>query len=83
MSIMSLLRLNMRIQQAIKKCKCEDCGEIFFEDEADYERVREDRGEYWGQPCYEDVTYMHCPNCYSECINDYYEDDEDDETDGE
>lgn len=67
----------------IKKYICEDCGEIFFEDEADYERVREDRGEYWGQPCYEDVTYMHCPNCYGECISDYYEDDEDDETDGE
>ena len=76
----------MRIQQAIKKCKCEDCGEIFDEDEAIYETHRLFTGMYGGvyeDHCgYKDETYMYCPCCHSDCISDYYEDDED-ETDGE
>ena len=37
--------------------KCWDCGKYFNE----YEEVREDRGEFWGIPCFETVAY--CPYC--------------------
>ena len=39
------------------KYKCYDCGKYFNE----YQEVREDRGEFWGIPCFETVCY--CPYC--------------------
>lgn len=38
------------------KCWC--CG-----GDVEYETVREERGEYWGIPSYEDVTYAVCVEC--------------------
>lgn len=44
--------------------KCEYCGEIFEEPVS----AKEDRGEFWGAPCYE--TIYICPACGSD---DFYE----------
>ena len=38
--------------------KCPECGS-----DMEYRTEREDRGEYWGIPSYEDVVYSKCPNC--------------------
>ena len=38
--------------------KCPECGS-----DMEYRTEREDRGEYWGIPSYEDVVYTKCPNC--------------------
>ena len=38
--------------------KCPECGS-----DMEYRTEREDRGEYWGEPAYEDMTYAKCPNC--------------------
>lgn len=37
--------------------KCWDCGKYFNE----YNISHEDRGEFWGIPCFEDVPV--CPYC--------------------
>lgn len=53
--------------------KCFNCGAIF-----DYPKfVREDRGEFWGSPAYETVSY--CPCCGDEDYDEYYDNDEDEE----
>jgi len=52
--------------------KCEDCGSIFDDDEL--ATWREDRGEFWGQPCFETVTG--CPHCYSGAVVEYRGEDE-------
>jgi hypothetical protein len=50
---------------------CLDCRHVFSEDEIAY--WREQRGEYWGMPCYE--TVCGCPICHGEfddaieCVN--------------
>ena len=41
--------------------RCEECGEIFREDEMGY--WRESRGEFWGSPCSEEMAG--CPCCHS------------------
>lgn len=38
--------------------KCMYCG-----GDVEYETVLEDRGEYWGVPCQEEVTYAVCIEC--------------------
>ena len=57
------------------KLKCEDCGEIF--EEEDLASWQEDRGEFWGSKCFETMTG--CPHCYSGDVVEYFEEDEDDE----
>ena len=38
--------------------KCPECGaDIEYRTELEY------RGEYWGEPSYENMTYAKCPNC--------------------
>ena len=61
--------------------KCIECGYEFDEPIL----IRESRGEFWGEPCYE--TFEGCPHCRGEFLSmdDFYdieeEEDEDDETD--
>lgn len=55
--------------------RCCDCGAIF--DEESVGTSHESRGEYWGVPCYEDVSV--CPECGSDCYEEYFEEDEDDD----
>lgn len=50
--------------------ECWDCGSIFKEDDIVYEE--EYRGECWGQPAYERMSY--CPCCHSDSFGEYYED---------
>ena len=38
---------------------CLECGHVFDEDDAAV--WKEDRGEYWGAPCFE--TISGCPRC--------------------
>ena len=38
--------------------KCPECGT-----DMEYRTESEYRGEYWGEPAYEDMTYAKCPNC--------------------
>ena len=38
--------------------RCCNCGCTFREDEIHYED--EPRGEFWGQPCYETMSYSPC-----------------------
>ena len=59
--------------------KCYECGCIFDEDEAD-ERS-ECVGEFWGSPAYQ--SFMVCPECGSDEIDDYEEENEEDENDDE
>ena len=40
--------------------KCVDCGYVF--EDGEQAVWREDRGEYWGRPCFEDMTG--CPKCH-------------------
>ena len=40
------------------KYVCLECGEVFDEDEIVY--VDEDRGEFWGAPCTERMSYSPC-----------------------
>lgn len=37
---------------------CTNCG-----NQITYETYKEDRGEYLGTPCSENITYTKCPNC--------------------
>lgn len=65
--------------------KCKDCGKVF---EYPYEE-KESRGEFWGFPAYETMSY--CPACGSEDFDEYdgevgedeYYDEEDEETEEE
>ncbi len=57
----------------IDKYRCQECGEVFDEDEVLTETEIESRGEYFGRPAYEPYTYMKCPNCRSENIEEYDE----------
>ena len=59
----------------MKQFICADCNNIFGEDEI--ETVQEDRGEFWGQRCYE--TLEVCPFCHSCDIEEYVEKDEESE----
>ena len=38
--------------------KCPECGS-----DMEYRTELEYRGEYWGEPSYENMTYAKCPNC--------------------
>ena len=61
--------------------KCCDCGEIFNESEAEVKRIcLED--EYGVSSMFTDRHYQDiitCPNCGSEELEVYYEEDEDDD----
>ena len=60
--------------------KCNECGAIFDEDDADY--VREEVGEFWGTPAYMD--FMKCPECGADddgSIEEYNKPDEEEEDD--
>lgn len=62
--------------------KCCECGRIF--EESEIETWKESRGEFWGQPAYEDMSG--CPYCFSTAYEEYdeseeSEDEEDDESD--
>lgn len=39
--------------------KCMECGHLF--EEGEQKTWKEDRGEYWGSPCYEEISG--CPLC--------------------
>lgn len=43
----------------MSKLVCLECGHVF--DEEDAVSWRDDRGEFWGMPCYEEVSG--CPVC--------------------
>lgn len=49
-------------------CRCCNCGKLFDEDEIKV--VEEDRGEYWGIPCYEKVELSPCCDWDFEDIDD-------------
>lgn len=55
--------------------KCEECGLIFDDDEL--AEWNEDRGEFWGQPCFQ--TVQGCPHCYSGAVIEYRDDDNNEE----
>lgn len=38
--------------------RCCNCGQLFHEDDIKY--VEEPRGEFWGQPCTERMSYSPC-----------------------
>lgn len=59
--------------------KCHNCGCICRDDDLDEHRWRESRGEFWGSPCSEEMVEYLCPECGSDNIGDYIEDDEDNE----
>lgn len=42
--------------------KCKDCGHIF--EDCEVAHWKENRGEYWGQTCYEE--YSGCPLCHGD-----------------
>ena len=46
---------------------CLECGFVFDED--DVATWKEDRGEYWGTPCYESVSG--CPRCQGDYMKTY------------
>ena len=56
----------------MRKYKCQDCDAVFTEDEAGSER--DFVGYYGEQSAYQ--YYMTCPECGSDCIDDYYEEEE-------
>ena len=45
----------------MRKLKCENCGEVFREEDADIRR--EKVGDFWGSPAY--MNYNACPSCGS------------------
>ena len=55
--------------------KCNDCECEF--DESEIAHWKESRGEFWGQPCYEEMCG--CPNCHSGDIEEIKEDEDDEE----
>ena len=46
---------------------CRECGNIF--DENEIAIWKEERGEYWGAPCYETVSG--CPCCKGDYVKTY------------
>ena len=56
--------------------KCNDCGATFGDDEIAV--WKEDRGEFWGQPCLEKLCG--CPYCFSGDFEELKEDGEDDDS---
>lgn len=61
--------------------KCRSCGEVFDEEEAG--KVRESRGEFWGEPCYE--TMLCCPTCGCMSLDEreWWQDEEEEEEEDE
>ncbi|MBR4832409.1 MAG: hypothetical protein IKZ97_07270 [Butyrivibrio sp.] len=57
---------------------CTECGKIFDEDEAKV--VHDHVGDFWGAPAYQD--FLECPDCGSDMLEDYREEEEDEEDDG-
>lgn len=58
--------------------RCFDCGNTFGADEI--ATVKEDRGEFWGERCYENISV--CPFCGSPDFGEFEDGDENDsETD--
>lgn len=51
----------------MSKFVCLECGHIFDED--DIAVWQEGRGEYWGTPCYEEVSG--CPRCKGDYVETY------------
>lgn len=49
--------------------ECKDCGNIFPEEEL--AEWKEERGEFWGQPCYEMCSG--CPCCHSSDVHEVEE----------
>lgn len=42
--------------------RCKECGEVLSEE--DFTQIYEDRGEFWGAPCSEEiVTGYKCSHC--------------------
>jgi len=54
-------------KEELKMVRCDDCGWIGEPEEL--RKVRESRGEFWGMPAYETMSY--CPCCGSDFIEDY------------
>ena len=52
---------------------CEDCGEIFYENEI-ITKTYYDTVEFWGEKTSMPYTTYHCPYCNSEEIKEYEED---------
>ena len=52
--------------------RCDDCG--WIGESEDLKIVEESRGEFWGAPAYERMSY--CPVCGSDCLDEYKEEDE-------
>ena len=65
--------------------RCDRCGEIFSEDDAGRKKVCME--DYYGVgsmfPDRHYKTFLICPNCGSEEIDEYYECDEDEEEEDE
>ena len=59
----------------MSKYICEECEEIFDEDEIVKER--EYVSEFWGSPSY--INYNCCPYCLSSDIREYYPKDKDED----
>lgn len=57
------------------KYKCYNCGKIFDEEDSGFKR--ELVGEFWGAPAYESV--MVCPECRSDDLDEYTEEEEEEE----
>lgn len=53
----------------MSKLKCLECGNVFDDDEISY--WSESRGEFWGEPCSEEMSG--CPHCGSGDYEDAYE----------
>lgn len=64
-------------KEKLKMYICNRCGAIF--EEYRIKTYQEYRGEFWGFPAYEEMTYAYCPECGDESFDDYYPDDEDEE----
>lgn len=54
---------------------CGDCGCKFNEEEAGTHK--ELVGEFWGAPAYQE--FMNCPECSSDCIEEYCGEESEDE----
>lgn len=55
--------------------RCDDCGWVGEFEEL--KKVFEPRGEFWGAPCFETMTY--CPCCGSDDLTDCVRGDEEDD----
>lgn len=56
---------------------CNDCGRTFEE----LKTWEEDRGEFWGQPCYENMSG--CPYCFSGDFDEVNDDESADDDENE